>query len=591
VVKGIPVFYWPYLRFPIGDERQSGFLYPTIGLSDGAIDVSIPYYVNLAPNYDLILTPHLLQNHGSLLEANGRHLNRHFETDVTIAHLSNDKGTLSESERSLVAEGTKTAAEINPYKNNDRWLVNINQDGGEGQRWFSTIDYNEVSDNDYLDDFDSSSLNSNSEVSLVQQITAGYQFDRWRLEVNNQQYQILRDNINRPYKQLPQITLDGEYSSPDYHFGELNITLENEWIRFDHSDADDIGDNTLVGDRARFTYSAELDKTNDAGFLKPRLQARYLAYQLNESKLAGGANNTPSLIVPQAIIDSGLYFERNGNNYQQTFEPRLFYFYSPFKDQSDMTGSGKNVDFDTSNLTFSYSQLFNDTRFSGGDRIDDANQLSIGLTSRFIGNESGREWFSASIGKAIYFDERKVTVSGTPDTSNNSLIAGQFSSQFSQHWQLTNDLIYDDNEGNIDDNTLSLKYRGNDSTLFNISHRFLRNNVSANTVEQSEVSLILPIAKRSWYLLAHTQYDHTNSRDLEQLLGLEYNSCCYRARFAYKRFTDDGQTTNNATIGYDEGLVLEFQFLGLGGTGRQFDNLFEDTIDGYEQWQATYRDD
>jgi LPS-assembly protein len=591
VVKGIPVFYWPYLRFPVGKARQSGFLYPTIGLSDGAIDVSVPYYFNLAPNYDLTLTPHILNNHGALLEANGRHLNQYFDTDITVAHISNDKGILSNSEQSLVTEGTKTEEEVNPFKNNDRWLVNINQTGGENQRWFSSIDYNEVSDNDYLDDFDGSSLNANSEVSLVQQITAGYQFDDWRLEVNNQQYQILRDNINRPYKQLPQITLDGEYLLPDYRFGELNIGLENEWVRFDHSNADDAGDTTLVGDRARFKYSAGLDNTNDAGFFRPRLQARYLAYQLNESKLARGANTAPSLIVPQAIVDSGLHFERDGDSYQQTFEPRLYYFYSPFKDQSNITNSATNVDFDTSNTTFSYSQLFRDTRFSGGDRIDDANQLSIGLTSRFIGNESGREWFSASIGKAIYFDERKVTLSGTPDTDNNSLVAGQLSSQFTQHWQLTNDFIYNDDEGDINDNTFTLKYQGDDSTLLNFSHRFLRKNVSANTVEQSEASMILPIANRSWYLLAHTQYDHTNSRELERLLGFEYNSCCYRARFAYKRFIDGDQLTANTNVSYDEGIVLEFQFLGLGGTGKQFDNLFEDTIDGYEQWQATYRDD
>lgn len=589
VVKGIPVFYWPYLRFPVGDERQSGFLYPTIGLSDGTLDVSVPYYFNLAPNYDLTLTPHFLQDHGTLIEANGRHLSRHFETDISLAHISNDKGVLSDSEQADISNGTKTAAEINAYKGEDRWLVNINQKGGEGQRWFSTIDYNEVSDNDYLDDFDSSTLNTNSEVSLIQQITAGYQFDHWRFEINNQQYQILEDDITRPYKELPQIALNGEYSFPDYAFGELNVDLDNEWVRFDHSNADDAGDTTLIGERARFKYSVELDNTNDAGFFRPRIQARYLAYQLDASKLSSGANSSPSLIVPQAVIDSGLYFERDGNGYQQTFEPRLQYFYSPFKDQSDITGSGRNIAFDTSNLTFSYSQLFNDTRFSGGDRIDDANQLSLGLTTRFIGNESGREWFSASIGKAVYLDERKVTLSGTPDTANNSLIAGRFSSQFSQHWQLTNDIIYDDNEGNVDDNTLSLKYRGDDSTLLNFSHRFLRNSVAANTLEQSEVSVILPIAQHSWYLLAHTQYDHTNSRDLEQLLGLEYNSCCYRARFAYKRFTD-GVQSGSTNVDYDEGLVLEFQFLGLGGTGKQFDNLFEDTIDGYEQWQATYRD-
>ncbi|MFT7387127.1 MAG: LPS-assembly protein [Candidatus Endobugula sp.] len=587
VVKGIPVFYWPYLRFPVGSARQSGFLYPVIASNNGAIDVSIPYYFNLAPNYDLTLTPHFLENHGALIDAKGRHLNEKFETDITLAHLANDKGVLSDSEQAKIDSGAKTDAEANAFKGDDRWLININQIGGKNQRWFSTIDYNEVSDNDYLDDFDNSGINSSNDTSLSQQITAGYQFENWRFEINNQQYQILDDTISRPYKLLPEITLDGEYNFGGSSLGDMNITLDNEWTHFAHSDADDAGDTTLVGDRVRFTYASELDHSSEAGFIRPRIQARYLAYQLEESTLASGANSTPSVIVPQAIVDAGLYFERDGDGHQQTFEPRLYYFYSPFKDQSDITGSDRNVNFDTSNITFSYNQLFNDTRFAGGDRIDDANQLSMGLTTRFIDNESGLEWFSASIGKAIYFNERRVTLSGTTDTANNSPIAGRFSSQFSKHWRLTNNFIYNDDSGNIDDNTLSIKYRGDNSSLLNFSHRFLRNDISASTTQQSQASLIFPLAGHSWYVFAHADFDHTNNRDLEQLLGFEYNSCCYRARFAYKRFIDDGGLNS---AGYDEGLLLEFQFLGLGGTGSQFSRLFEETIDGFEQWQATYRE-
>jgi LPS-assembly protein len=580
VVKGVPVFYWPYLRFPIGNERQSGFLYPTLELNDGSLDVSVPYYFNLATNYDLVLTPHFLQNHGTLLEANARHLSRHLETDINLSHLSNDKGILSDSEKMLVSQGTSTASQINPFAGSDRWSVGIQQEGGKGKRWFSAIDYNEVSDNDYLEDFGSSSLNSNSEVSLLQQIKAGYQFKNWRLEVNNQQYQTLKNNLFRPYKQLPQITFDGEYNQ-----GDWNMNLENEWIRFDHSNADDLNDTTLVGGRTRLKYTFGLDKNWDAGFFRPRLQTQYLAYQLNESKLATGANNTPSVFVPQAIIDSGLYFERNTKGYLQTFEPRLFYFYSPFKDQSDITGTGRNIAFDTSDRTFSYSQLFNDTRFSGGDRIDDANQVSIGLTTRFLGATSGRELFSASIGKAIFFDEHKVTLSGTPDPANNSLLAGLVTANITENLSFTNDTIYDDDANDVGISTTSLKYKNSNSSLVNLTHRFVRNNS-----EQAEASFILPISLNTWSLVGHHNYDLKNNRDLEQLLGIEYHSCCYRVRLAYKRFIDDDQLVGaNNDITYDTGIILEFQFFGLGGTGKQFDKLLDDTIDGYEEWQATYR--
>lgn len=580
VVKGIPVFYWPYLRFPIGDERLSGFLFPSLAFSGGSLDVSVPYYFNLAPNYDLVFTPHFLQDHGTLLEANLRHLSKDFETELTLTHLGNDKGQLSDSEEELVSNGTSTTNQVSPFADEDRWSVGLQQTGGENKRWFTSIDYNEVSDNDYLEDFGTSTLNSNSEVSLSQQIKAGYQFDNWLFEINNQQFQTLEDDLTQPFKQLPQITFDGEY-----HFGDWNLDLDNEWIRFDHSDADTIGDTTLVGGRARLKYSLELDRNWDAGFFRPRIQTQYLAYQLNENKLASGANNTPSVFVPQVVLDSGLYFERDGGSHQQTFEPRLFYFYSPFKDQSDLTDAGRDILFDTADRTLSYSQLFNDTRFSGGDRVDDANQLSIGLTSRFISNQSGRELFSASVGKALYFDERRVTVSGTRDTDNNSPIAALLTANLSKNWALTNDTIYDDDDNSTDISTTSLRYRHENSSLINLSHRLV-NNIS----EQAELSFILPLSSNTWSLIAHNDYDIRNKRILEQLLGFEYHSCCYRLRFAFQRLIDDDQLTNAVTdIDYDNGLILEFQFFGLGGTGKQFDKLLDDTIDGYEQWQATYR--
>jgi LPS-assembly protein len=580
LIKGIPVFYWPYLRFPVGDARQSGFLFPTLSLSGGAIDVSVPYYFNVAPNYDLVFTPHFLQDHGTLFEANARHLNTHFETDINLSHLSNDSGTLSDSEEDLVQTGTATAENVNPFAGTDRWSVGIQQEGGLRQRWFSKIDYNAVSDNDYLEDFGSDALNSTSEVSLKQQITAGYQFDHWRLEVNNQQFQTLDDNITKPFKQLPEINFDGEYIN-----GNWNTRLENEWVRFDHSNADDIGDTTLVGDRTRLKYSIELDNSWDAGFLRPRLQTQYLGYALNDTKLSTGANSNPSIIVPQAIIDSGLYFDRDGSGYQQTFEPRLFYFYSPHKNQTDLTGSGRVINFDTANRTFRYNQLFTDTRFSGSDRIDDANQLSIGLTSRFIGATSGREILSARIGKALYFEEREVTLSGQRDTDNNSPIAALVTANINEHWAFTNDTIYDDDSNDTNISTTSLKYRDNDSRLINFTHRFVE-----NLSEQAEVSFILPFNSNDWSIIGHYNYDYKNNRDLEQLLGFEYHSCCYRLRFAFKRFIDDDQFLSTASnVEYEKAAILEFQFFGLGGTGKQFDKLLDDAIDGYEQWQATYR--
>ncbi len=596
LVKGIPIFYWPYLRFPVGDQRLSGFLFPSVAYSSGALNVSVPYYFNLAPNYDLTFTPHFLGDHGTLFEANGRHLSQHFETDITLAHLSKDKAKLSDSDQSLVNAGTITEAQAAPFRDEDRWLISVDQEGGKGQPWSTHIDYNKVSDNDYLRDFDTATLGSNSETNLNQQLTLGYQFKHWSLDVNTQQYQTLSDSLTEPYKKLPQISFDGRYN-----WGNWNTDLDHEWVNFDHTDANDPGDTTLVGSRLRLDYSFGWAKEVDAGFFRPRVQLKHLSYQLDSDKLASGANTSPSVTVPQAIIDAGLYFERDvfqntgkdgaTNGYLQTFEPRLFYFYSDFEDQSDLTGTGTTIDFDTSDLTFSYNQLFRDTRFSGNDRIDDANQLAIGLTSRFIHQGSGKEVFSASVGQILFFDDRRVSLSGTPNADNNSDIAAQLSASIGENWRLTNNLIYDDNNNEIDNGNLALKYRNDNGTLFNLKYRFVRSDISANTVDQAETSLITPFANRHWNLLAHFSYDFTNKRELEQLFGLEYNGCCYRARIAYQRFLDNDliNVVNANELEYDEGVIVEFQFYGLGGTGKQLDTLLDDAIDDYDQWQATHR--
>ena len=581
IVKGIPVFYWPYLRFPVGNARQSGFLFPSLSLSDGSINLSVPYYFNLAPNYDLIFTPHFLQNHGTLFEANTRHLNRHFKTDIKLTHLSDDSGKLSDSKKELITNGTSTVDEVTPFAGDDRWSVGIHQLGGQGKRWFSEIDYNEVSDNDYLKDFSGSTLNSNSEVSLNQQIKAGYQFDHWLLTINTQQFQTVEDELTRPFKLLPQINFDGEYYS-----GDWTTTLDNEWTRFDHSFADTVGSNILTGDRASLKYGIGLDRDWDAGFLRPRVQIRHLAYQLNDRVLTTGANANPSITVPQAIIDGGLYFDRDGSGYQQTFEPRLYYFYSVHKDQTNLTRTGRNINFDTGIKTFNYNELFTDTRFSGGDRIDDANQLSIGLTTRLIGASSGKELLSFSVGKALYFEERRVSLSGARDTENNSSIAALVTSNITDNWTFTNDTVYDDDENRTEISTTSFKYRHDNSSLVNLTHR----NVS-NSSEQAEVSFILPLFSNSWSIIGHYDYDYRNDRDLEQLYGFEYHSCCYRVRFSYTRTINDDKLNNaTASIDYDEGVILEFQFFGLGGMGKQFNKLLDDAIDGYDQWQATYRE-
>ena len=571
LVKDIPVFYSPYLTFPLSDKRQSGFLSPSISSSESkGVNVAIPLYLNLAPNYDVVLTPSFLDDHGLLLKANSRHLSRYFYTKANIAYLGNDKGGFDKDEQNLIDNGKLTEAEARPFKDKKRWLLDIQQRGGLGQNWASTIDYAKVSDDDYFRDLEKSSRDISDKTHLNQHITADYRFQYWQVGIETKKFQSLIDENEQPYQQLPLLQANGNYD-----WQHWSVQLDHEWVRFDNET-----ESRITGDRTRFNYKLLWDNTQQAGFFKPTLQLKHLRYALNDENFT---DKPSSITVPQATIDTGLFFERNGrwldHQYQQTFEPRLYYFRSQFKDQTAL-------DFDTADLTFSYDQLFRDTRFSGGDRIDDANQLSVGLTTRLIDSQSGHERLNVNIGKIFYFDDRRITVTGPPDTDSSSDIGSRISSTLNDYWRLTSDLLYNQYDHKIKSGNVSLKYREDNEALFNLDYRYIRNENEDNTIKQLNTSLIVPINSNKWYFIGQNGYDITNNRQLELLAGLEYNDCCYRIRFAWQQLLNKDLVDigDNDDL-YDRGWFIQVQLRGLGGAGTQLDEIFNQNIDGYADWR------
>lgn len=596
VVKGIPVFYFPYLRFPLGNERLSGFLSPTFNFSDEGNEISIPYYFNLAPNYDLIFTPHFLEQHGVLYESNFRHLSRHFFTAINGTHLSDDKAQLDDNEQSLVDQGTLTLDAVAPFRDQDRWVFNVDQ-SGSGSFWSSTIDYTKASDINYFRDFDSPLADSDDNF-LDQKILTDYRYGDWQFAIDLVRYQTLSTSVSTPFEQLPALEANYGFNFGETDYSRWALDLDHQWVRFDHEDADDPNPR-LTGDRLRTNYRLGWELDPEWGFVRPGVQVKHLQYRLNDNNFAAGADRSPALTVPQFTLDSGLFFERDGrlagHSYLQTFEPRLFYFYSDFEDHSplfDLTTNGQDIDFDTSSLTFSYSQLFRDTRFAGGDRIDDANQLSIGLTTRFIGNESGREWFSASLGQIQFFDDRRVTLNNNPETLNRSGIAGQLSLQPSANWRISSDLLYDDRESELDRGNLKLRYQNARRHLFELDYRFTRaSSDSSEDTEQINASIIAPLFNPRWHLLFYGAHDITRDRELDAISAIEYNGCCYRIRFGYRSELDNslaGQVADE-DLDYKYSTFFEIHFKGLGGAGQQLDSLLDENIDGYTDWQSVYQ--
>ncbi len=584
-VKDIPVFYFPYVRFPVGDQRQSGFLFPSFSVTDSGANVSIPYYFNLAPNYDLTLVGSHLQGHGLLLEGEFRHLSPIFASEITWGYLHDDQGGDDDDIDKLITNGTLTEAQARPFKGQDRWMVGAQQTGQKG-RWSSSIDYAKVSDRNYFRDLDTAiTTNNSSDTQLNQSAQLSYQLPHWQITSRLQQYQLLADGIEEPYQQLPATSANGRYQ-----MGNWEANFGHEWIHFDHKDSD----TQITGNRVRLDYQLSWRGSREWGLIQPMVGIRHLSYQLDDDNLASGQDDNPSINAPLASLDAGLFFEREGTlgeaPYVQTFEPRLFYLKSAFRDHSDLfdlTNSGQDIDFDTSDLTFSYDQLFRTTRFAGGDRLDDADQLSIGLTNRFISQKSGREWLNISIGQIYYFDDRKVTLTGTPETDNDSDIAMRVSGQIADHWTLSSDLLFNDENDQVTQGNVSLRYR-KERQLLNFDYRYLRQAPSIGDIKQVSGSAIWPIVDNRWTLMAHVNYDLEREREIDLLGGIEYNDCCYRIRLAARRWLDNEfqAVVSDDELEYDRGIFLEFQLKGLGGIGRKLDTTLEETIDGYADWNT-----
>lgn len=594
-IKNVPVLYVPWMRFPIDDHRATGLLFPQLAVtSRNGADYAQPIYLNLAPNYDATITPRFLQSRGQMLEAQFRHLSLFDNTTISGAFLPDDRSNdLGSSLR------TDSSTGKNSLNGNDRWLVNATNSGGAGHAWHTLVDYTKVSDIDYFRDLGNSTLDVNNQPHLLQQVAAGYQFPNWALNVASIKYQTIASNLASQYEQLPRVNLDGAYRFDN----NLMLNLNNEYIAFDNNDTQ-----VVTGERLRTNYGVAWDERWAWGYFRPGAKLKHINYTLDRPTLLG-ANDSPSTTVPVTDLDTGLYFERSANfakGFTQTLEPRIYYLNSKFEDQTD------NPDFDTSDLTFSYQQLFRDDRFSGGDRIGDANQVTLGLTSRLI-DERGIELLRGSIGRIQYLEDRYVSLNPTftksflADLGNlqtltdvtqrdiarqllskDSPYAGEFFARLSDHWRFQSDVAYDDQAGEVDKGNASLRYRGN-GTLVNLAYRFTRkipqlidNTIVETDINQSDISTYYPVSPQ-WALIGRWSHDFTYNRELEVLGGLEYGSCCWKLALLARRWLDrDDTVLLPDNLDYNQGIFLQIQLTGLAGTGKQVDNILQDSIYGYE---------
>ncbi len=578
-IGDIPIIYTPYIRFPVGGARQTGLLAPSFGTISGEVDVAIPWYWNIAPNQDATFTPRYVGGRGTMLEAEYRHLSAVNSNVIRGFYLPKDQGNSYDETTST----TDTATPLNKHKGDARSLLNIEHDGGFRKPWYSFVDFGRASDIDVLRDLPAASFSVTNETYLTQNASLGYDFTNWHLSANLYNAQNLLTDVDDSYRRLPQFQAEG-----NYRLGDFGVRAYNEFVRFDHRQTEHIdGTPIITGDRARLDYQLLYRQERSWGFIKPSVGIQGVAYALNNDGLKNDVSTHPTITTHYADLDGGLVFENSSGS--QSLEPRFYYLFRQYVDHADLfnvTDDGQSVNFDTSPLTFSYDQLFRAHRFAGGDRLDDANQLTLGLTHR-VNTSDGQPLWDLSLGQLFYFDDRHIGLNTQTDTSQESDIATQYKIYINPNWQTLGSFQYNPKTEKMMRASFGLHFN-KDNWLVNLDYRYAREQPLATgelsqRIDQIDTSFYLPI-KSQWQLVGRSFYDIDEQRELESFVGFEYSACCYRIRTVARRWLDANLALNteNTRKPYDQGLFFEIELIGLGGSGNRIETLLSDSIFGYQ---------
>lgn len=591
-IKDVPIFYYPgTLPFPLGDERMSGFLAPSTGSTrSGGFDFELPYYFNLAPQYDATLSPRLISDRGVLTGLELRYLGETSMNTLNMSYLGNDKLFDATTANVLGSDSPPT---------DNRWFIGYEHYGAYGRNWSSFVDYNAVSDEDYFYDLGSNGLNTTSRTHLNRQARLDFNAEYLRAGLNVQRVQIIDPfisavDLNRPYDRLPQF-----YFDTDAYLGAgFRVELGGQITSFDRTLDESLLSQTQLdngalvnGERLNLEPAISWSIEQPGWFLRANAKYKHASYKLQNQATA--SMDAPDIGISVYNFDSGLIFERAmSGGFTQTLEPRAYYLFSEFEDQSMLPL------FDTSELNFSFSQLFREDRFSGGDRIGDADQASVAITSRIL-DPKGKERARMSLGQIRYFDDRRVDLSNPIQSwiprysplNQKSALAGEFALSFGESWRLNTDVQWNEETEELDEGSFQLRYHRDNDHLFNAAYRY-RNLVDSPNfilpvgidprIKQTDLSAAWPI-NQTWKLLARWNYDHSNSRNLETFAGVEYSNCCATIRVIAREWVDEDELFV-PNIEPNQGIFVQFTLNGLGNiTGGGINSLLSDGIRGFRE--------
>ncbi|HEU4620947.1 MAG TPA: LPS-assembly protein LptD [Burkholderiaceae bacterium] len=513
---GVPILASPYVVFPVGNQRKTGFLTPSFGVSSSnGFEVVAPFYLNIAPNRDYTFTPRVLSKRGVELGNEFRYLGASYNGRTFASYVPRDR---------LFQDG------------GDRWSLNTQHQQGLG-KWVPGLSaywgISRVSDDEYLSDYSRTIVTvTNRQLPQEGGITYGQPW--WNALLRVQKFQVLQDPaapVPIPYERVPQLNV----RAFRYDVAGLDLNLETDVTQFDHP--------TLVrGSRAYAIPSVSAPLIGAGWFITPKMSVNAASYSLDRNTIGQGAALDPYYhrTIPTLSVDSGLVFERDsrlfGRDSLQTLEPRLFYVRTPYRDQS------KAPVFDTAIADFNFAQLFNENTFSGQDRIADANTITAALATRWLEPGTGAERLRIAAGQRYYFDDQKVTlVPGTGTVSANrsdyllsaggNVLPGVYADATTQ---------FDAANNRPARSNLGIRWTPSPGRIATVNYRYTR-----NLIEQYDFATQWDITSR-WVGVARVNYSTFERRLVEGLIGAEYRSCCWTARFVAHRYATAATKQNTA---------------------------------------------
>jgi LPS-assembly protein len=531
--KGVPILAAPAMSFPLSDARKSGVLPPTIGTTNrGGLEVTVPYYFNIAPNRDLTLYPKIYARRGLQLGAEARYLGESYWGTTRVEALPDDQQTrtnryaISTTHTQLLAPGLVYS-----------WNINS------------------ASDDDYPTDF-SRTITEAKQRLLLRDMALSYATPLWQASARTSNYQVLQDPlvpIVRPYDRLPQV---------NFHAGKQDVNgfdwdIDSELTRFWHP-------SFLRGERFLVNPRIAYPIIQPGYFITPRLSLHTTKYHLDRN--VPFPTSDLSRTLPTLSLDSGLVFEREsqffGSTMTQTLEPRLFYVYTPYKDQSAFPN------FDTAEADLSFAQLFSENRFIGNDRISDANQVTAAIISRYI-EPNGAERMRFALGQRFYFTEQRVTLGGVRDESRSDLLVSAYG-QLTRALSVEGNVQYSQTLDSMSRANYGVRWQPAPKRVLNLQYRRAR----VNNLEQVDVSGQWPVSDR-WFGVARVNYSLPDSKVAEGLLGMEYKADCWVFRIV-------GQRTPTATGQTNSAIFFQLELNGLTRLGSNPIDALRANIPGYQ---------